>query len=189
MTDSITPPDGQLSFSGIPSAEFIEDVDSHMANEESAESQLKVLDEKHQKYKFMESNLVNRRRRLKGQIPDIKSSLIMIDHLREKSAAKEEIESHFLISDQAYSKATIPPTDKVCLWLGANVMLEYSLDEAEKLLKKNLDSAESSVQQIAFDLDYLRDQMTITEVTMARLYNWDVKKRNTNKASNSVAAS
>ena len=61
----------------------------------------------------MESNLVNRRRRLKGQIPDIKSSLIMIDHLREKSAAKEEIESHFLISDQAYSKATIPPTDKV----------------------------------------------------------------------------
>ena len=61
----------------------------------------------------MESNLVSRRRRLKGQIPDIKSSLIMIDHLREKSAVKEEIESHFLISDQAYSKAAIPPTDKV----------------------------------------------------------------------------
>ena len=49
-------------------------------------------------------------------------------------------------------------------------MLEYSLDEAEQLLKKNLDSAESSVQQIAFDLDFLRDQMTITEVSMARLY-------------------
>ena len=62
-------------------------------------------------------------------------------------------------------------------------MLEYSLDEAEKLLKKNLESAESSVQQIAFDLDFLRDQMTITEVTMARLYNWDVKKRNSGKAS------
>ena len=42
MTDTIAPPDGQLSFSGIPSAEFIEDVDSHMAAEESAESQLKV---------------------------------------------------------------------------------------------------------------------------------------------------
>ena len=78
---------------------------------------------------------------------------------------------------------------QVCLWLGANVMLEYSLDEAEKLLKKNLESAESSIQQIAFDLDFLRDQMTITEVTMARLYNWDVKKRNTNKAANAVAAS
>ena len=72
-----------------------------------------MLDEKHQKYKFMETNLINRRRRLKGQIPDIKSSLIMIEHLREKSKSKEEIESHFLISDQAYSKAVIPPTNKV----------------------------------------------------------------------------
>ena len=43
MTDSITPPEGQLSFSGIPSAEFVEDVDAHMAGEESAESQLKVV--------------------------------------------------------------------------------------------------------------------------------------------------
>ena len=61
----------------------------------------------------MESNLVSRRRRLKGQIPDIKSSLLMIDHLREKSESKEEIDTHFLISDQAYSKALIPPTNKV----------------------------------------------------------------------------
>ena len=63
----------------------------------------------------METNLINRRRRLKGQIPDIKSSLIMIEHLRAKSESKDEIESHFLISDQAYSKATIPPTDKVTI--------------------------------------------------------------------------
>jgi hypothetical protein len=30
---------------------------------------------------------------------------------------------------QVYAKATIPATDKVCLWLGANVMLEYTLGE------------------------------------------------------------
>ena len=35
-----------------------------------------------------------------------------------------------VISDlcQVYAEAVIPPTDKVCLWLGANVMLEYTLD-------------------------------------------------------------
>ena len=60
-------------------------------------------------------------------------------------------------------------------------MLEYSLDDAEELLKKNKESAEKNVQQIAFDLGYLRDQMTITEVTMARLYNWDVKRRKEKK--------
>ena len=58
----------------------------------------------------------------------------------------------------------VPPTDKVCLWLGANVMLEYSLGDAEVLLKKNCDQAEQNLAQIAWDLDYLRDQMTITEV-------------------------
>ena len=83
---------------------------------------------------------------------------------------------------QVYAEAVIPPTDKVCLWLGANVMLEYSLDDAEQLLTKNCESAEKNLREIAFDLDYLRDQMTITEVTMARLYNWDVKRRKEKKA-------
>ena len=42
--------------------------------------------------------------------------------------------------------------------------------DTEELLTKNCESAEKNLVQIAFDLDYLRDQMTITEVTMARLY-------------------
>ena len=66
---------------------------------------------------------------------------------------------------------------QVCLWLGANVMLEYSLEDAQKLLSQNRETAMKNLGQIAFDLDFLRDQMTITEVTMARLYNWDVRRR------------
>lgn len=116
----------------------------------------------------MESNLVAKRRRLKTQIPDIVSSLAMIEKLKEK----KETETQFLLSDQVYAKATIPPTDKVCLWLGANVMLEYSLQDAEALLQKNKTNAQKNLGEIAFDLDFLRDQMTITEVAMARLYNW-----------------
>ena len=56
-------------------------------------------------------------------------------------------------------------------------MLEYTLEDAEKLLLDNKSAAIKSLSQIAKDLDYLRDQMTITEVTMARLYNWDVRRR------------
>ena len=40
----------------------------------------------------------------------------------------------FAISDQAYAKAKVPVTDHVNLWLGANVMLEYSLEDAKALL-------------------------------------------------------
>ena len=66
-------------------------------------------------------------------------------------------------------------------------MLEFPLAEAEELLSKNRESARQNLQQIAFDLDFLRDQMTITEVTMARLYNWDVKRRQQAKESNKDA--
>ena len=37
----------------------------------------------------------------------------MIEQLREKAGKQEEMETQFLLSDQAYAKATIPPTDKV----------------------------------------------------------------------------
>jgi hypothetical protein len=40
--DAATPPAGQLSFSGIPEAQFVEDVDSHMLAEENAEEKLKA---------------------------------------------------------------------------------------------------------------------------------------------------
>ena len=35
----------------------------------------------------------------------------------------------FEVSEGIYSQARVEETDSVCLWLGANVMLEYSLEE------------------------------------------------------------
>ena len=58
--------------------------------------------------------------------------------------AEETMETQFLLSEQVYARANVPPTDKVCLWLGANVMLEYTLDDAEVLLKKNCEQVCSS---------------------------------------------
>jgi len=40
----------------------------------------------------------------------------------------------FAISDQVFAKAKVPVTNSVNLWLGANVMLEYPLEEARDLL-------------------------------------------------------
>ena len=100
MQGDLTPPEGKKCFSGIPEAHFIDDVDSHMKGEESAEAKIKELDEVHQKYKFMENSLSSRRKRLKSQVPDIKSSLAMVKKLREKKAADEKMETQFLLSDQ-----------------------------------------------------------------------------------------
>lgn len=40
----------------------------------------------------------------------------------------------FELSEGIYSRAKIEDTDSVCLWLGANVMLEYSCDEVTLII-------------------------------------------------------
>lgn len=151
-------------------------------NNGSSEKVLKKLDEIHSKYKFMEFNLVNKRRRLKAQIPDLENSLEMIKKLQVEKNNSHDLETQFVLSDQVYAKAVIAPTDKVCLWLGANVMLEYTLDDAQELLTKNIQAAKKNLAYIEHDLDFVRDQFTTTEVNMARVYNWDVKRRQAERA-------
>lgn len=180
ILDSIEMPklaENQKSFAGIPEAIFLEEIDTFMSqpeNEDNCEKVLQRLDEQHSKYRFMAFNLEARRRKLKSQIPDLQRSLEMINVLREE---KEERETQFLLSDQVFIKTLVPPTKTVCLWLGASVMLEYPLDEAEELLKQNMNSAVVNLKTVEHDQDFLRDQLTTTEVNMARVYNWGVKKR------------
>lgn len=56
-------------------------------------------------------------------------------------------------------------------------MLEYPIDEALTLLTKNLETAKRNLKQVDLDLDFLKDQLTTTEVNIARVYNWDVRRR------------
>lgn len=136
--------------------DFQDDVDAFMAlpdNENSADKVLRKLDEQHSKYKLMEYNIGARRRKLKIQIPDLAKSLEMIDILKEQTEVKE---TQFLLSEQVFLKTSMPPTKNVCLWLGANVMLEYPLDEAQVLLKQNMESAEQNLKCLEHDQDFLR---------------------------------
>ena len=119
MQGDLQPPEGKKCFSGIPEAHFIDDVDSHMKGEESAEAKIKELDEVHQKYKFMENSLSSRRKRLKGQVPDIKSSLAMVKKLREKKSADEKMETQFLLSDQV----RVVVFDGSCLVVGGKCLV------------------------------------------------------------------
>uniref|UniRef100_A0A2K6T8M9 Prefoldin subunit 3 n=1 Tax=Saimiri boliviensis boliviensis TaxID=39432 RepID=A0A2K6T8M9_SAIBB len=147
---------------GGGSALVVEDVDSFMKQpgNETADTVLKKLDEQYRKCKFMDLNLAQKKRRLKGRMPEIRQTLEILRHMQKKKESTSSPETRFLLADNLHCKASVPPKDKVCLWLGANVMLEYDIDEAQE------------------DLDFLQDQFTTTEVNMARVYNWDVKRRN-----------
>jgi len=179
-----------VTASGIPRAFFVDNVDEFMSMEEnkSAEAVLQRLDEQHTKYKFMESQLVTKKNRLKFQIPDISTSLDIVKHMQANKDSVEPMETRFQMCDTLYMKASVPPSKTVNLWLGANVMLEYSLDDAEALLNKNKSAAVKSLSQVDEDLGFLRDQTTTVEVNMARVYNWDVKRRQGQQKTGSVVS-
>lgn len=163
---------------GIPAASFVHDVQTFLALSGSdANTSLVGLQDRLQQYKVAEMKLLAQRRDLQAKLPDIKKCLEIVEALIAKQGTGEETIVDFELAEGIYSQARIGETQSVCLWLGANVMLEYTCDEAEMLLKKNLENANVSLQAIIEDLQFLRDQVTITEVTIARVYNWDVHQR------------
>ena len=56
-------------------------------------------------------------------------------------------------------------------------MLEYPRAEAITLLKQQLADVKLALETVIDDMGFLRDQITTTEVNMARVFNWDVKER------------
>lgn len=87
------------------------------------------------------------------------------------------MQTTFELNDTLFAHATLEPISRVNLWLGANVMLTYPLEEAIDLLSSKLTGAETSLQGADADLEFLRDQITTMEVNTARVHNWDVKRR------------
>ncbi|KAJ1856604.1 hypothetical protein GGH12_001180 [Coemansia sp. RSA 1822] len=161
---------------GIPKAPFVDNIDEYMKNE-TPEATLRKLTETVSKYKFMESSRLQQRGSLEQKLPEIEKTLNLVEYLCDVKGTDEPVKTLFEVNDTLYAHATIPPTDTVNLWLGANVMLEYTVDEAKELLTSKLAVAKKSLGDTVEDLEFLRDQITTMEVNIARVYNWDVKQR------------
>ncbi|KAJ7037371.1 Prefoldin subunit 3 [Mycena alexandri] len=185
---------------GIPKAPFIADVEDHVGGPDGeVEGPLKAFQDALAKYRFMDSNLIQRRASLEDKIPDIKKTLMMVEYLQERREGKgkavedddldaqdddlgeegsqKPLTTTFELNDTLYAEAELEDTDTVFLWLGANVMLSYKIPAAIALLKSKLEAAELSLANTIEDLEFLREQITVMEVNTARAYNWDVKRR------------
>merc|ERR1712188_255032 len=137
------------------------------------------------KYKFMESQMAQHRNAVFSKKAEIEKSLNMLKQLIAKRDKDEEsLKTHFQLGDCLYANADIPTNEesRVCLWLGANVMLEYTYEEALDLLTNNLKNAVDTVDSLDTDLDFIKDQITTTEVNIARVYNQDVREKRKAKA-------
>ena len=83
----------------------------------------------------------------------------MVGMLKTKAGSdSKEFNTNFLLSDNIWAKARVPNVSgRVGLWLGANVMVEYTYDEAIVLLGKNLHNAETKIEETSKDIDFLKD--------------------------------
>lgn len=75
----------------------------------------------------------------------------------------EPLETTFELNDTLYAKAVVDAgnLNEVYLWLGANVMLSYPIEEAEVLLEEKLSAAKRSLDNCEEDLEFLREQITV----------------------------
>jgi len=164
---------------GIPAASFVENVEEFMKNETSADDALRKMQSNYSTYKLIEMKLNQSKTSLKNKLPDIQKALEMVHYLASKSQGDAEsgVTTHFEVSEGIYASAKLQNTGVVCLWLGANVMVEYSYTEAIALLTKNMEGAKKTINTIEEDLNFLKDQITTTEVNIARIFNYDVKQR------------
>lgn len=176
---------------GIPEAPFIEKVETIIKNpDKEFETVMGLFQERLQQYKYMELSKRNQLNDLKVKIPDIEKNLDVISFIKEKKDAEDEdedskfIETNYELNETLYTRAKIntEKLDSVYLWLGADVMLEYPLDEAVELLNTRLESNKTQLNLVKEDLEFLKENITTMEVNTARLYNWDVERRRNLKA-------
>lgn len=177
------------NYSRIPQAPFAEDAEELLgkvlelngdANEECrnkslAERQrwaLGMVDELMSKYRLMESSLRMKQQRMDSALEELESSISAVEKVQTNAKQLMETRFDYELGDTMFGSATIDAEcSKVCLWLGAGVLVEYAFDEAIEFLKAKSEDRKQDLKQCSHDLVFVREQITIMEVSMARLYN------------------
>ena len=172
--------------SSIPLVQFHEQVTKYFDSGLTPESAILKYREMTQKYKIYESSVEQKLARIILKINEINANLdalAVLNQLNEENKS-DQIEVNYELGDTLYAKAIIQNTFKVHLWFGSNTLMEFGLGEAGIYLGKKLDEAVKARELLEKDMRVLKEQITICEVTTARIYNHFIainKKRDENK--------
>jgi prefoldin subunit 5 len=177
----------------------------------SIEAALGALNDLYSKYKYMETSFERSKAVYKSKIPEISQSIELIEAMVAKRDNEEEMLTKFSLCDTIYASAKVflivraPPNfllkcisitkqvdtsaSRVCLWMGANTMVEYSYEEALDLLRLQREQSLAKIAELNEDLQDLRANSITVEVNMARLFNHNVKVKKITAAATAIAGS
>lgn len=181
--ESIT--DG-TSDGGVPKVRFIEDIGSFKASFDppaSIELMIGAFSDLFGKFKTYETSLEERKKLFNAKIPEIEKSFKLVTFLKSKEDSDDTLVTRYNLADMIHAKAEVTSSGIVHLWLGANVMLEYTYDEAIELLSTKLEKAKQDLKVVKENLSFVRNQIITTEVNISRIYNFDIRQKREEKAS------
>ena len=157
--------------SSIPEAVFLDSA-KEFCDQYGVDNVITCLQNAQKKFRFTEAQFTKFQSSMSNKIPEIEKALELITQL--KKTEEKKINTKFILTEGIYAEANCDVNDRVFLWLGANTMVEYSYDEAFQLLEKNLSNAKKNLETYQKDLEFIKDQITITEVNYARVHNYKV---------------
>jgi len=171
-----------LSERDIPKVKFIEDITQFSTSFEpsaSAELMIGAFSDLFGKLKAVEGTLSQRAKLIQSKIPEIEKSLQLVKFLQQKESSDESnLSTRYNLADMLFAKANVDCASGIVnLWLGANVMLEYTYQEAIDLLTTKLNKAQKDLKDSTEDLALVRNQIITAEVNISRIYNWDVRRK------------
>ena len=68
----------------------------------------------------------------KSKLPITEQTLDLVKTLKKKQEDGEDFIARYSLCDTLYSEAKVDSSEsKVCLWIGASTMVEYTYDEGE----------------------------------------------------------
>lgn len=147
--DSIT--DGKND-RGIPATRFIDDIDMFANTFDppaTAELLIGAYSDLYSKFKAYEQQLDQKKAMYVEKLPEIEKSIHLVRYLKEKKDAGETVITRYNLADTIYSKAEVDCSQGIVnLWLGANVMLEYTYDEALELLTSKQTVAKKDYKEV-----------------------------------------
>ena len=77
--------------------------------------------------------------------------MTLVKHLKSKQEEGETVVTRYNLADTVYTKAELDVDSGIVnLWLGANVMIEYTYDEAIELLSSKEEKAKKDLEDVRF---------------------------------------
>ena len=142
---------------GVHTMNFIDNVEDWI-DKFTSDKLISYINQYLNKYKFMEAQIVKSNEGLNVKIPDIEKCLETIEYLEKKDKEKP-VNIDYMVSNNLWAKAEVNVPDSVFLWLGANVMCEYKMDEAKTLLNQNLLNAQNQIKKNNSDLEFIKSNL------------------------------